>query len=89
MADAAIKATLKEIIAKKVGGVLEASDIQDDTDLITFGLKSLIIVDIAAELELAFGVVVLDLLENMDVAKEVLATVESLASFIEANMQQD
>lgn len=77
-----IKEKLKQILSRKIPE-LKASDIRDDTSLYALISDSMVIVDIAVELEKEFGIGIMD----MEQAKDALTSVEALAYFIETHHQ--
>ena len=81
MADAALKEQLKAIISKATGGAVDAAVISDDVALMDLGVDSMAALEVVMELETQFGVSITD----MEAGKEAFTSINSLASFVEAN----
>ena len=81
MADAALKDQLKSIISKATGGSVAADQIGDDVALMDLGVDSMAALEVVMELETQFGVSITD----MEAGKEAFTSINSLASFVEAN----
>ncbi len=81
MADAALKEQLKTIISKATGGNVDVSAIADDVPLMDLGVDSMAALEVVMELETQFGVSITD----MEAGKEAFTSINSLASFVEAN----
>ncbi len=85
MTETSLKKHLKELVIKALGGGMDVADIQDDRPLKELGGDSMAALDVITALEKEFGVEI----RNQETAEKVLETINSLADYVEANIQKE